>query len=52
MKEVKPFDIDELRRNPWKPDPNHVAEVLSALLSRHYGYTVELVLTPKDKSGG
>lgn len=52
--EPKPFDIEEMKRNPWKPDPHHIAKVLSELLSRQYGFEVEIVLTPKeqdDKSG-
>lgn len=46
--EIHPIDIEELERNkkPW--DPYYIAKVLSELLSKQYGYPVELVLTPKE----
>lgn len=50
MKESKRFDADGIKPNYWEPDPHYIAKVMSELLSRQYGYSVEVVLTPKDKS--
>lgn len=47
MKGTKQFDIDGIEPNHWEPDPHYIAKILSELLSRQYGYPVELVLTPK-----
>lgn len=52
MKETKRFSTEGLKPNHWEPDPHYIAKVLSELLSRHYGYPVEMVLTPKDKAVG
>lgn len=45
---IEPIDIAALERErrPW--DVQHMADVLSGLLGRHWGCEVQLHLTPKE----
>lgn len=51
MKRLSQAELEEIRRGPQNIDPHRFVKALSELISRHYGYDVELVLTPKGDGG-